>query len=325
MDQADATILTELRRTVRAERDVLSSLEGALDDAYVTAVRWLLTCAGKVVVTGVGKSGIVGRKMAATMTSTGTLAVFMHPGDASHGDLGLVGPNDVVILISKSGASDELLAILPNLRQASRRLICITAEADSALGQAADIVLRTPIEEEACPLKLAPTSSSTAAMVVGDALAMAVMACRNFQPHDYARFHPAGQLGKRLIMRVTDVMRDAEETMVRVDAPIVECLGKVSSGRCGAAGVVDAEGRLLGIVSDYDIRKNLEARRNILQLGIADLMNKHPRVAYSDQMAAEVLDIMRRKRPVSQIPVVDRETYRGVGMVHLHDLLDRGL
>jgi arabinose-5-phosphate isomerase len=283
-------------------------------------------CQGKVILMGVGKSGLIANKIAATMVSTGTPAVFLHGSEGMHGDIGIVANNDIVIAVGKSGESEELLALLPFIRKIGARIISITAKAESTLARGSDIVLITPIEEEACPLNMAPTCSTTAALVLGDAMAMALMKLRNFQPDDFALFHPGGQLGKRLLLTVGDCMRgDEANPVVDLLQSIQAMLCEMTSKRAGAVSVIDDQERLLGLITDFDIRCALENGQDLFALTIAEVMNAKPSWVYADEKAIDTLELMeKREKPISVLPVLDRQE-KVVGMIHLHDLLSRGI
>jgi len=319
-------ILAEINRVMELEGRALARVRERVGPAYEEAVRLIYACTGKVIVTGMGKSGIIAQKIAATMVSTGTPAMFLHPAEGLHGDIGIARKDDVIIAISKSGESDELSSLLPAIRQIGARVIAITVKSDSTLAKKADIVLQTPIEEEACPLNMAPTCSTTAALVVGDALAIALMKLRNFQPEDFALLHPGGQLGKRLLLTVGDIMRSREANpIIRVTASLREMLCEITSKRAGAVSVVDEAHQLLGLVTDYDIRHVLERGGDIFSMTISDIMNKTPTFVYTDEKAIRALEIMeKREKPFLVLPVLDRQE-KVVGMIHLHDLVARGL
>jgi arabinose-5-phosphate isomerase len=319
-------IRDELLRTIALEEAALSRLRGAIGREYENAVNAMHSCHGKIVVTGIGKSGLIAQKIASTMVSTGTPAIFLHPAEGMHGDIGIVHKDDIVIAISKSGESDELIALLPSIRKIGARLIAITAKQGSMIAKNAEIVLVTPIEEEACPLNMAPTCSTTAALVVGDALAITLMKLRNFQPEDFALYHPGGQLGKRLLLNVKDVMRAGDANpVIASTVSVKEMLFEITNKRAGAVSVVDGNGRLLGLVTDYDIRRTLEQRGDVFALKVADLMNKTPTFVYEDEKAIRALEIMEnRDKPFLVLPVLSRQE-EVIGMIHLHDLVAKGL
>jgi len=319
-------ILAEIVRVMELEGRTLATLRAAVGPAYEKAVRLLYACSGKVIVTGMGKSGSIAQKIAATLVSTGTPAMFLHPAEAAHGDIGIAHKDDVILAITKSGESDEVIALLPSLRKIGARLISITARPESTLARHADIVLLTPIDEEACPLNMAPTCSTTAALVVGDALAMALMKLRNFQPEDFALYHPGGQLGKRLLLTVRDLMRTgARNPVVTHQATMQELFAELTAKHLGAVSVVDDAGTLLGLVTDYDIRLVVGEGKNIFAMRITDIMTTNPVRVNVDEKAFQALRLMEdREKPLAVLPVVDAESVV-CGMIHLHDLMDKGL
>jgi arabinose-5-phosphate isomerase len=322
----DLDITRELRIVMDLEADALRRTRDAVDGAYAKAVRLIHSCKGKVVVTGVGKSGLIGQKIAATLSATGTPAVFLHPAEGLHGDLGVVQKGDAVIAIGKSGESEELTGLLPSLKKLGAKIIALTAKPGSTLGKAADVVLLTPIEAEACPLNLSPTCSTTAAIAVGDALAVVVMKMRGFGKDQFAVLHPGGSLGKRLTVLVSDLMRKGEDNpVIRIDRGVSEMLGVMTEKRAGAVSVVDAKGRIIGLVTDHDVRKHLGAGENVLARRIKDVMNARFTKIGPERLAMEAADIMsNRTNPFLVMPVVDKKG-RAIGMIHLHDIRARGL
>jgi len=320
-------VISELDRVFQLEIETLIKVRESLNGDYTEAVELLFSCKGKVVVSGAGKSGLIAQKIAATMVSTGTPAVALHPGDAMHGDAGVIHGGDVFLGISKSGETEELLNLLPYLNQTKVAVISITANAESSLSKGSKIALYTPVDAEACPLNLAPTSSSTAALVVGDALAMALMKMRGFQPENFALLHPGGQLGKRLTMTVADIMRSEENNpVVNVNGTLHEMLYEITGKLSGAVSVVDDNGQLLGLVTDHDIRSVLEQRKDLFSLTITEIMNDHPTFIRSDEMAIAALELMEnRETPFMVLPVLEPSSQQVVGMIHLHDLVTQGL
>jgi len=319
-------VLAEIRRVLELESRAIAGLQKNLGPDYEEAVRVLFSCKGKVVVTGVGKSGIIGQKIAATMVSTGTPAMFLHSADGMHGDVGIIQKDDIVLAIGKSGESEELGSILPIARKIGAKVISITARLKSTMVRNSDLILHTPIEEEACPFNMAPTTSTTAALVVGDALAMALMKLRNFQPKEFAVNHPGGQLGKRLLLTVGDLMRAGEDNpVILVSADAKTMLSEITRKRAGAVSVVDNAGALVGLVTDYDIRKILERGDDPFSIPINEIMNSSPDFVFEDENAYYVLEKMeKRDKPISLLPVLTREQ-QVVGMIHLHDLIVYGL
>jgi len=322
----DIDILAELRRVLDLELQTIRRVADAVGQDYEKAVRALFDCSGKIVVTGVGKSGIIAQKVAATMVSTGTPAMFLHTADAMHGDVGIIKKEDIVLAIGKSGESDEMLAILPVAKKIGSTVISITAQPKSTMARYSDLVLHTPIEEEACPLNMAPTCSTTAALVVGDSLAMALMKLRDFQPDDFAMNHPGGQLGKRLLLTVKDVMRSGEANpVVHISSTTRIMLSEITRKRAGAVSVIDDEQHLLGLVTDFDIRRALESEKDIFRMTIQAVMNPKPDFVYEDENAFRALELMKnREKPISLLPVMNMEK-KVVGLIHLHDLVARGL
>lgn len=319
-------ISREIRRVIDLEAKALLQVRGAVDGSYARAVEWMYACRGKVILTGVGKSGLIAQKIAATLSSTGTPALYLQPGEAMHGSLGLIQRSDLVVAIGKSGESDELSGMLPALRSIGAKLIAITANPKSTLAKQAGLVLITPITDEACPLNLSPTCSTTAALAVGDALAVALMKLKNFKAEHFARNHPGGRLGKRLNLKVSDIMRSGEDNpVVRVSDTISQMLVGITRQHAGAASIIDKNGRLVGLVTDYDIRRMLERAGNIRTLTVRQIMNPKPTTVYSDESAAKAIEIMEnRPTPFNVLPVIDRRR-RAVGMIQIHDLRARGL
>jgi arabinose-5-phosphate isomerase len=322
-----ASIIDEMDRVFQLELDTLAKVRAGLDGSYAQAVKMILQCPGKVIVTGMGKSGIIAQKIAATMVSTGTTAIPLHPGDGMHGDVGIVREDDVVVAISKSGETDELLSILLYVQSIGVPVISITARPESTLARNSNLVLFTPVDAEACPLDLAPTASTTAALVVGDALATTLMKLRGFTPERFALLHPGGRLGKQLLLTVQNTMRGGENNPVVTQQDSVRhMLMEISRKLCGAVSVVDELNNLVGLVTDYDVRMQLEQRADIFSLNIADIMNRNPIHIYSHEKAVKALEIMRnRERPFLVLPVLDEHSGQVVGMVHFQDLVARGL
>ena len=317
----------EIRRVFELEIQTLEQVRDSTDGTYTKAVEMLFNCAGKVVVTGMGKSGIVARKIASTMVSTGTPAVFLHPADAMHGDLGITLAGDVVLALSKSGETEEISSILIYSKNIGVPVISITANLGSTLAKNSNLVLFTPVDEEACPLNLAPTSSTTAALVVGDALAMILMKMRGFNPEQFASVHPGGRLGKRLLTKVSDIMRAGENNpVISIDDTVRNMLYEISSKRCGAVSVIDDQDRLMGLVTDFDVRNFLEQDIDVFSRGISEIMNQTPTHIFSDERAVIALDLMEnREKPFMVLPVLDRTTMKVVGMMHIHDLISLGI
>ena len=317
--------LIELGREVlRIEADAVLSLVGRLGPTFVDAVRLILECRGRVVVSGMGKSGHVARKIAATMASTGTPAFFVHPAEASHGDLGMITPEDVVIALSNSGESAELVAIVPLLKRHGTSLIAITGVPTSTLAELADVHLDAAVEKEACPLGLAPTSSTTAALALGDALAVALLKARGFSAQDFARSHPGGKLGRRLLVLVSDVMHSGKDLpTVGSDSSLAEALLEMSAKGLGMTAIIDDAQHILGIFTDGDLRRVLAAGADLRQAKIADLMKRNPRTIDPDRLAAEAVQQMETLR-INGMLVADRQN-RLLGVFNMHDLLRAGV
>jgi arabinose-5-phosphate isomerase len=314
-------VLERARRVIRMEARAVAALEPRIGEAFARVVEAILACRGRVIVSGIGKSGIVGRKVAATLTSTGTPATFLHPVEALHGDLGVVGRDDVAVLLSKSGESEELHGLVEYLGRMGVRLVAMTGRADSSLARHADVVLDCSVEEEACPHDLAPTCSTTAALAMGDALAVALLLRRGFGREDFARLHPGGALGRKLLLRVRDVMLTEDLPLLPPDATMRECTVLLAEKR-GTVAVVDAEGALLGVVTSGDLTRLIEREEHFFGIVVSEAMTTHPRTAEPDSLAASAVGVMER-HGVMALPVL-AEGRRVVGMVHLHDLMRAG-
>ncbi|MEK7345972.1 MAG: KpsF/GutQ family sugar-phosphate isomerase [Pseudomonadota bacterium] len=313
-------ILQLARETLDIEATALLQLKARLDDRFVQAVNKVLQAQGRVVVTGMGKSGHIGRKIAATLASTGTPAMFVHPGEASHGDLGMIQTIDVVLAISNSGESDELVAILPVLKRQGVPLIAMTGGLTSSLARHADIVLDCAVDKEACPLNLAPTASTTAQLAMGDALAVALLDARGFKPEDFARSHPGGSLGRRLLTHVADVMRQgADVPQVGPDAEFTALMREMSSKGLGATSVTDADGQVLGVFTDGDLRRLIEKGADLRQLKARDVMHANPRTIRVDALAVEAAEMMEQCR-ITSILVLDAAG-RLCGAINTNDLM----
>jgi arabinose-5-phosphate isomerase len=317
--------ITSARQVLSIELDGIAQVSARLDHSFSDAVRLMLECKGRVVVSGMGKSGHIARKVAATLASTGTPAFFVHPGEASHGDLGMVMASDVFLAFTNSGATEEIMAIAPQVKRVGAKLIAVTGNPQSPLAQIADIHLNSGVEREACSLNLAPTASTTAALALGDALAVVLLEARGFNEDDFARSHPGGSLGRRLLTRVSDVMRtEANIPKVNIHAKLSEALLEISKKRMGMTAVVNDEGELAGIFTDGDLRRLFESGTDIRALGVAQVMTNTPDVISQDALAVEAVKLMEDKRR-SQLLVVsatsESSARRLVGALHLHDLL----
>ncbi|HXI28955.1 MAG TPA: KpsF/GutQ family sugar-phosphate isomerase [Vicinamibacterales bacterium] len=309
------------RRVLQTEAAAILALVDRLDERFDAAVALLRDCRGRVILTGMGKSGIICRKIAATLTSTGTAAVFLHPAEARHGDLGMIQRDDVVVALSYSGETDEVLLLLETIRRLGAKLIAITGGVRSTLAQAADIVLDCSVAEEACPMNLAPTASTTAALAIGDALAMTLLVDKGFREEDFASLHPGGKIGKRL-MRVEHLMHAGKECpIVTADTRMRDVIYEMSSKGLGMTCVVDGdEDALLGIITDGDLRRRMERGGEILGLRAADVMTRHPVAIARHTLAAAALNIMEQRKITSLVVAEDAEPTRIAGVLHIHDL-----
>ncbi|MEO5765559.1 MAG: KpsF/GutQ family sugar-phosphate isomerase [Casimicrobiaceae bacterium] len=308
------------RQVLATEAAAISALAARLAAPFVDAVALVLRCRGRVVVSGIGKSGHVARKLAATLASTGTPAFFVHPAEASHGDLGMITPDDVVVMLSNSGETDELTLLTPHLRRRGAALIAITGNARSSLAKSADVHLDAAVDVEACPLGLAPTASTTAMLALGDALALALLDARGFEVEDFARAHPGGALGRKLLTRVADIMRTGHELpIVGADATLAQAVVEMSGKGMGMTAIVDAAGRIGGIFTDGDLRRCLDRVRDINATQVTDVMTRTPRIIEASRLAIDCVETMEAPPKVSQLLVVDGAG-RLVGALHLHDL-----
>jgi len=308
------------RDVLDIEADAVRALRERLDGAFVDAVSLVLACRGRVVVSGIGKSGHVASKLAATLASTGTPALFVHPAEARHGDLGMITPNDVFIALSNSGETEELVSIMPLVKRLGAKLVAITGHPDSTLAQLADVHLYAGVEKEACPLNLAPTASTTAALALGDALAVAVLDARGFSAEDFARSHPGGALGRRLLTYVRDVMRTGDDVpRVPVSATVRDALFQITAKRMGMTAIVNAQQQVMGIFTDGDLRRVLERPGDFRDLSIEAVMTRAPRTIGPDQLAVEAVELMERHR-INQMLVTDQHGQL-IGALNTHDLL----
>lgn len=317
----DKQILETAKRTIQIEADSIQQLISYLDDQFVEAVRIILESKGRVVITGIGKSAIIGNKIVATLNSTGTPAIFMHAADAIHGDLGTIQEDDVVIFISKSGNTPEVKVLVPLIKKSTNKIIAITGNTDSYIARQADIVLNAYVEKEACPNNLAPTSSTTAQLVLGDALAVCLLEQRDFTSKDFARFHPGGVLGKQLYLRVRDLIANNAKPEVGPEATIKDVIYEISAKRLGTSAVVEND-KVIGIITDGDIRRMLERNDDIKHLKAKDIMSKNPKWIAPDEMAIDAVKVMK-KHDISGILVIDENKY--LGIIHFQDLLKEGL
>ncbi len=320
-------MLKRAQDVLRMEAEAILDLIPRVDEHFLAAVNMILDCPGRTVITGMGKSGIVGRKLAATLASTGTPSFYLHPAEGIHGDLGMVTSGDVVIALSNSGETGEILNILPSLRRIGAKIIAMVGKPDSTLGKNADVVLNVGVTNEACPLGLAPTSSTTAALAYGDALALTLLQKRNFTASQFAVFHPGGSLGRKLLLTVADVMHSGTENpVVESSATVQEALFIITDKGLGAVSVVDARGIMQGVLTDGDIRRGLSNGVNFLSKPVTELMTASPKVITKDKLAAQALHIMEsnKPKPITVLPVIDEER-KVIGILHMTDLVRQGV
>jgi len=314
-------ILASAKKTILSESESIAKLIQFLDDNFVNAVEIIYESKGRLVVTGIGKSAIIAQKIVATLNSTGTPSLFLHASEAIHGDLGMLQPSDVVICISKSGNSPEIKVLVPLLKRFGNKLIAITGNTTSFLGKEADFVLNTYVDSEACPINLAPTNSTTAQLVMGDAIAVCLMEMKNFTAEDFAKYHPGGALGKKLLLRVSDMLDTTHKPIVAADSTIKNVIIEISEKRLGVTAVIENE-KVIGIITDGDIRRMLNKTENISGLTAQDIMTKNPKTIKSTDMVSDALNILE-DFSITQLVVVDNGEYKGV--IHLHDILKEGI
>ena len=314
-------IINTARQTIAKEAETVAQLAGYIDDEFVTAVTYIINSKGRVVITGIGKSAIIANKIVATMNSTGTPAIFMHAADAIHGDLGIIQANDVVICISKSGNTPEIKVLVPLLKRGNNKLIAITSNKNSVLAQAADSVLYAYVEKEACPNNLAPTTSTTAQLVLGDALAVCLLEMKHFGSEDFAKYHPGGALGKRLYLKVSDIVGNNQKPEVSVQTEVKQVIVEISAKMLGTTAVID-NGNIVGIVTDGDIRRMLSKTDDIRGLTAKDIMSLNPKTIDRDCLAIDALSLMEKNK-ITQLLVTHNGRYEGV--IHLHNLIQEGL
>ena len=320
-------MLKHAQDVLRMEAEAILELVPRVDANFAAAVSLILECPGRTVITGMGKSGIIGRKMAATFASTGTPSFYLHPAEGIHGDLGMVTADDVVIALSNSGETGEILNILPSLRRIGAKIIAMVGNASSTLAKNSDVVLDVGVEKEACPLGLAPTSSTTAALAYGDAIALALLQKRNFTASQFAVFHPGGSLGRKLLLTVGNIMHKGEENpLVSAETTVQEALFVITDKGLGAVSVVDEDGKMLGVLTDGDIRRGLSKGVDFLQRSVADLMTKAPKYITADKLAAQALHLMEsnQPKPITVLPVLD-ENKVVIGLLHMTDLVRQGV
>ena len=320
-------MLENARNVLKMEADAILELVPRINGQFTAAVEMILACPGRTVITGMGKSGIIGRKMAATLASTGTPSFYLHPAEGIHGDLGMVTADDVVIALSNSGETGEILHILPSLRRIGAKIIAMVGNPNSSLGKNADVVLDVGVSKEACPLGLAPTSSTTAALAFGDALAVALLSKRKFTADQFAVFHPGGSLGRKLLMTVADVMHAGDENpLVKGDMKVQDALFVITDKGLGAVSVVDDDDKMIGVLTDGDVRRGLSQGFSFLTRPVTELMTKAPKTITQDKLAAEALHLMEsnKPRPITVLPVIDAEKHV-IGLLHMTDLVRQGV
>lgn len=314
----------EAKEVLTIEYKAVKALIDRLDESFVAAIELLYQCKGRVIVTGIGKSGFIGKKISATLSSTGTPTFFLHAAEGLHGDIGIVTPDDVVIAISNSGNTEEILNLIPFFKRFGVKIIALIGDRESPLAKNSDIILDTSVEKEACPMNLAPTASTTAALAMGDAIAVVLLKKKNFRKEDFAIFHPGGRLGKSLLLRVKDLMHIGEaHPVVEKKVLLKDAIFEMTSKGLGITSVVDGKGMLVGIVSDGDLRRIFERESNALMLPVESLMTKNPKVISEDLLAVEALRIME-DRSITSLIVVDGEN-RAHATIHIHDILKAGV
>lgn len=319
----DLTIKNRAKELIKSEANSISKLLEYIDDDFVTVTKLILKSKGRVVITGIGKSANIATKIVATMNSTGTPAIFMHAADAIHGDLGIVQQHDIIICISNSGNTPEIKVLASLIRGMNNTLIALVGNSESYLAQQADYILQATVEKEACPLNLAPTNSTTAQLVLGDALAICLLQGRGFTATDFAKYHPGGALGKKLYTKVEDLMQTENPPQVAITENLPAIIIEISSKLMGAVAVIDTKGQLKGIITDGDLRRMLQKNKDLTQLTANDIMTKSPSTTTAQQLAIEAYQVMNAKS-ITQLPVVNQDN-EYIGMVHLHDILREGI
>ncbi|MGB8703442.1 MAG: KpsF/GutQ family sugar-phosphate isomerase [Gillisia sp.] len=314
-------ILSVAKKTILNEAQAIANLENLVDERFAAAVEYIYNSKGRVIITGIGKSAIIANKIVATLNSTGTPAVFMHAADAIHGDLGSILKDDVVICISKSGNTPEIKVLVPLIKNFNNKIIAITGNEDSFLAQQSDFILNSYIEKEACPNNLAPTTSTTAQLVMGDALAVCLLDLRGFSSKDFAKYHPGGALGKKLYLRVSDITAQNMMPEVTPEANIKEVIVEISEKMLGVTPVIQ-DGKIMGIITDGDIRRMLKNNDSFLELKARDIMSLHPKTIEADELAVDALDLLEKNK-ISQLVALKKGRYAGI--VHLHNLIREGI
>ncbi|MBI4378016.1 MAG: KpsF/GutQ family sugar-phosphate isomerase [Nitrospinae bacterium] len=324
MSFTETDLIGQAKRVLLIESKAIAELVDRIDNNFVQAVELIFKCNGRVVVTGIGKSGIIGKKIVSTLASVGTPALFLHPAEGVHGDLGMVTRDDVIISISNSGETEELLKLLPVVKRFNIKHIAITGNIKSTIARSSDVFLDVSVDEEACPWDIVPTASTTASLAMGDALCIALLDKKGFKKEDFAIFHPAGSLGKSLLLTVNDLMHKGETIpIVKEDTPLKDVIYEISSKKLGVTSVVDRDGVLKGIVTDGDLRRLLEKRRDIFEITASEIMTKNPKTIDKNELAAKALQIMEQYSITSLLIVNDNKSPEGI--VHLHDLLKAGV
>jgi arabinose-5-phosphate isomerase len=317
-------IKKQAKDVLDTESEAILNLKESINGQFIEIVKEILNCPGRVIMTGMGKSGLIAKKMAATLASTGTPSFFLHPAEAIHGDLGMVTKDDIVIALSNSGETNEVLNIVPVIKRIGAKIIAMTGGLDSTLAKNSDYLLNTGVKEEACPLDLAPTASTTATLALGDALAISLLEARDFKPEDFALYHPGGSLGKKLLLKVDDVLHVREQNpVVNLEANLKEALFTMTSTGMGAANIVGDDGKLAGIITDGDIRRHLEESPDLLNKNAGEIMTVNPKKILKDKLAAEALKIMQDYE-IEDLPVVN-ENQEPLGLINFQDLLKAGV
>ncbi len=317
----NSTIFETGQDVIRKESDSVSNLLNFIDDSFVNTVKLILKSKGRVIITGIGKSAIIAQKITATLNSTGTPSVFMHAADAIHGDLGIIRKNDVVICLSKSGTTPEIKVLIPYIKKFGNSLIAFVSDTNSYLATQADYVIKTTVTSEACPNNLAPTSSTTAQLVMGDALAVSLLKARNFTDRDFAEYHPGGALGKRLYLRVDDLYKLNEKPAVLISDILKDVIIEISEKRLGATAVLDNNNKLTGIITDGDLRRMLMKTNDLEGVKARDIMSKNPKIVSPETLAIDAFEMMR-KNNITSLIVCEKNNY--LGIIHIHDLLKEG-
>jgi arabinose-5-phosphate isomerase len=321
-NRTDINIAAIAKRTLQVEAAAIDHLQKFINADFEQSVALIAACTGRVVVTGIGKSAIIGQKIVATLNSTGTPALYMHAADAIHGDLGMIRDEDVILCISKSGNSPEIKVLVPLVKSFGNKLIAMTGNVDSYLALEADLLLNTTVDQEACPNNLAPTTSTTAQLAMGDALAVCLIEWHGFTAADFAKFHPGGTLGKKLYLKVLDLCRLHDAPKVYLDSSLKNVIVAISSGMLGVTAVLDSNDQLSGIITDGDLRRMLEKSMSTDNVTASDIMSRHPKTIHCDELAVNALEMMRQ-HDITQLLVLDDKKY--IGIIHLHDLIREGI